>query len=135
MTKKNQKTLATIMLIVGGYLIYKKMYAKKPESNTGSNVIPSGTGAGTGSAGTGAGTSSGIPSGYTTYVVNTASGNLNVRSTPSASGTIVEKYPKGKEFVGAYFSGYSGWVEVVRIVNGKPERIGYVSSQFVKPKI
>lgn len=134
MTKKNQKALATIMLLVGGYLIYKKMYAQKSDSNTGGSVVGIGTGSGVGS-GTGSGTSSGIPSGYTTYLVNTASGNLNVRSTPSASGTIVEKYPKGKEFVGAYFSGYSGWVEVVRIVNGKPERIGYVSSQFVKPKI
>lgn len=133
MTKKNQKALATIMLLVGGYLIYKKMYAKKSDSNTGGSVVGIGTGSGVGS-GTGSGTSSSIPSGYTTYLVNTASGNLNVRSTPSASGTIVEKYPKGKEFVGAYFSGYSGWVEVVRIVNGKAERIGYVSSQFVKPK-
>lgn len=132
MTKKNTQILATTLLVIGAYLIYKKMFAKKTTKSKIGTTDDTGIGTG---IGTGSGTTkSDIPSGYVKYVVNTASGNLNVRSKPSTTEPPIDKYPKGKEFIAPYFSQPKGWVEVWKYVNGKFQRIGYVSAQFVKPK-
>lgn len=71
-----------------------------------------------------------VASGFEKYVVSTNKGNLNLRDTPSTSGTIKQSLPKGTEIL-AKASTTSGWHEVG---DDKGQVIGYVSSQFITKK-
>lgn len=129
MTKKDQKVLATILLIVGGYLIYRKMPKSKASIPTSETKTNTGIGSGTGS---GSGTK---PfDNVFEYVVNTTSGTLNVRPTPATNLAPIAKYAKGKVFYGRPSTIASTWVEVLDVSGSFPKVIGYVSSQFVLKK-
>lgn len=58
--------------------------------------------------------------------VNTASANLNLRSAPSTSASILAKLPKGTA-VEVLSGDENGWTQV--LVNG---HVGYVSTQYLK---
>lgn len=123
MTKKNNKIIATIILVVGVYLVYKKMTSSKsggstPPSPPKPPIKP---------------TKVKLPTGVSEYVVATTSGSLNVRPTPSTTLTPIDKYLKGSTFYGRD-SSVSGWVEVVDISGSFPKVIGYVSAQFAQKK-
>ena len=64
--------------------------------------------------------------GSTTAYVNTASANLNLRSSPSTSASILAKLPKGTA-VEVLSGDENGWTQV--LVNG---RVGYVSTEYLK---
>lgn len=68
-----------------------------------------------------------------TYIVNTATTPLNLRSTPSTSLAPIGSYPKGTEIL-AMPSGVSGWSAVVKKGGSFPEVIGYVNSTYLLPK-
>ena len=71
-----------------------------------------------------------VSQGFEKYVVSTNTSNLNVRSGPSTSTTIVTTLPKGTEIF-AKPSSTSGWHEYS--TDGKTG-IGFVSSQYVTKK-
>jgi hypothetical protein len=67
------------------------------------------------------------------YVVNTASGKLNIRGTASTKGIIVGTLNKGEE-VKARPSSILGWSELVDNSGFFPKVKGYVSSQYLLKK-
>jgi uncharacterized protein YgiM (DUF1202 family) len=67
------------------------------------------------------------------YIVNTASGNLNIRGTASTKGIIVGTLNKGEE-VKARPSSILGWSELVDNSGFFPKVKGYVSSQYLLKK-
>lgn len=68
-----------------------------------------------------------------TYVVNTASGKLNIRGTASTKGIIVGTLNKGDE-IKARPSSIVGWSELVDNSGFFPKVYGYVSSQYLLKK-
>lgn len=67
------------------------------------------------------------------YVVNTASGVLNIRGTASTKGIIVGTLNKGEE-VKARPSSIVGWSELIDNTGFFPKVKGYVSSQYLLKK-
>lgn len=67
------------------------------------------------------------------YVVNTASGVLNIRGTASTKGIIVGSLNKGDE-VKARPSSIVGWSELIDNSGFFPKVYGYVSSQYLLKK-
>jgi hypothetical protein len=119
MTKKNNQVVATIILVVGVYLVYRRMTSTKSGGSSPSFPVKP--------------TETRVPSGVFEYVVATTSGSLNVRPTPATNLAPVAKYEKGRTFYGRE-SNVSGWVEVVDVSSSFPKVIGYVSAQFAQKK-
>jgi uncharacterized protein YgiM (DUF1202 family) len=117
LTKPVKTALVVLPFVIGGLLLIKFFRPKKttptpPKPNPPEpNPIP--------------------PSlGFEKYVVTTNTSNLNVRSGPSTSSSIVGTLVKGTEIF-AKPSGTSGWHEYSS--DGKTSS-GFVSSQYVTKK-
>lgn len=124
---KNVKIFLYSLPILGGiYIIYKQLTKndgkpKPPPAGTEGGKV------GIGSTGTG---SYDPFSGFSKYIVNTASSDLNVRDTASTKGTVLTGLKKGTEIL-ARASSTKGWSEYS--TDGKVV-YGYVSSQYLKKK-
>jgi uncharacterized protein YgiM (DUF1202 family) len=80
-----------------------------------------------GGSSSGSGSSSGASSSYFKYLVTTSTSNLNVRSAPNSTASIVTSLPKGSE-IWAKPSGTSGWLEYS---SDGVNRTGYVSETYL----
>lgn len=114
MTKKNQQLLTYALFIVGAYLIYKRL----SQGKSGLFVSPA----------------TSVPSlvSYKNYTVTTSSGNLNVRSRPNTSSSVVTQLKKGENFLGYPSPESSDWIAVIDASSTPPSVIGYVSATFAK---
>jgi uncharacterized protein YgiM (DUF1202 family) len=115
LTKPLKTALVVVPFLIGGILLIKyfrpKKQTPKPEPEPEPTPPPT-------------------PSGFEKYAVTTNTSNLNVRSGPSTSSSIVGTLVKGSEIF-AKPSGTSGWHEYSS--DGKTGS-GFVSSQYVTKK-
>lgn len=140
MSKKNLQYLSLALLIAGGYYFF----FRKKKSDSGivpmldeapqpidekpkpkdpiKTVSPSPTP-----------TTSPYYGDVAMYIVNTASGKLNIRGTASTKGIIVGSLNKGDE-VKARPSSIVGWSELIDNSGFFPKVYGYVSSQYLLKK-
>jgi uncharacterized protein YgiM (DUF1202 family) len=108
MNEKTKKALLIgVPIVIGAYLILKQ-FAKKP---TPTNTTKT-------------------PNAFSKHIVTTMLSNLNVRSTPSTSGNIIDSLPKGTEIF-ARPSQTSGWSE---FSTDGTNVAGYVSSDYITKK-
>lgn len=133
MNKKNLQYLSLALIIAGGYYFF--MRGKKSKSNgvvpmldepkpidekPKTQLEPKPT-------------SSPNYGDVAIYVVNTASGKLNIRGTASTKGIIVGTLNKGEE-VKARPSSILGWSELIDDTGFFPKVKGYISSQYLLKK-
>lgn len=130
---KNKYILPIAIALVGVYFILTS--SKKPKDELppaggqptgGSDTPPVGTGVGTTSPPT-------TVQGVEKYIVKTTSGNLNIRSLPSTTSTIVGTVMSGTE-ISARPSKVSGWHEMINMLIPQPSIVGYVSSAYIFKK-
>ena len=122
LTKPVKTALVVLPFVIGGLLLLKYFRPKKREDSDDNNQ---GGGGGT------IPTPTPAPSGFAKHIVTTSTSNLNVRSGPSTSSSIISTLPKGSEIF-AKPSGTSGWHEYS--TDGKTSS-GFVSSQYVTKKM
>lgn len=141
MNKKNLQYLSLALLIAGGYYFFfrkkksdsgvvpmldeapqpideKPTQSKEPIKSVSPSPAP---------------TTSPYYGDVAMYVVNTASGKLNIRGTASTKGIIVGSLNKGDE-VKARPSSIVGWSELIDNSGFFPKVYGYVSSQYLLKK-
>jgi uncharacterized protein YgiM (DUF1202 family) len=120
LSKPVKTALVVLPFVIGGLLLLKYFRPKKREDNddnqgNGGGTIPTPTPA---------------PSGFEKHIVTTSTSNLNVRSGPSTSSSIITTLPKGSEIF-AKPSATSGWHEYS---SDGTTSTGFVSSQYVTKK-
>lgn len=135
---KNQYIIPIVLAVVGVYLIYKNFVGKKTdELPTGGETPPPPPPPVKVDPNVGSTTPQTSLGSIKSYIVTTTSGNLNMRSLPSATATIVGSLVRNSE-IKARPSTISGWYEVVEVsAFGNPYQVttkGYVSSAFLVPK-
>jgi uncharacterized protein YgiM (DUF1202 family) len=112
---------ASVVALVGGYFIYKKLRGNKPFKTPVIDDTKSTT------------TTDDTKQTTTTtddniclkYMVNVSKGNLNIRKEPNVKSKIIGSIPKGKEKY-AKKSNTEGWMELCE------DGGGFVSSQYLK---
>ena len=122
LTKPVKTALVVLPFVIGGLLLLKYFRPKKREDGDDNNN--QGGGGGT------IPTPTPAPSGFAKHIVTTSTSNLNVRSGPSTSSSIISTLPKGSEIF-AKPSGTSGWHEYS---SDGITSTGFVSSQYVTKK-
>ena len=113
MAQKKIQILPIILFTLGVYFIYKKVKS--------SGVMPS--------------SDREIQTkleniGVSKYIVDTKSGNLNVRNQPTATSPVQRQIKKGETFFGK-LSADTKWIAIIEPTQ-LTKVMGYVSAQFVK---
>jgi uncharacterized membrane protein len=113
MAKKKIQILPLILFTLGVYFIYKKVQSSgivSPSKNGKSEQLED--------------------VGVSKYMVDTKSGNLNVRNKASTTSPIQRQMKKGEIFYGKITSD-GNWISIVD-TNQLSKVMGYVSSLYVK---
>lgn len=117
LTKPVKTALIVLPFVIGGILLLKYFRPKKQEDRKDDELQAEPE-------------PEPASSGFEKHIVTTSTSNLNVRSGPSTSSSVVSTLPKGTEIF-AKPSGTSGWHEYS--TDGKTSS-GFVSSQYVTKK-
>lgn len=111
MKKQTKKALLIgLPLLLGGIIVYSQLRKKTPTPKTPPSPIPSPS----------------TP--FENYKVDTLATNLNVRSQPTTTSSMIDSLPKGT-VIKARPSTASGWFEYSK--DGST-RTGFVSGQYLK---